>query len=51
MQKVDNIGIFVQFVNWEKLETESISMQIDICHGALNPHWSDWFLYLPYFQI
>ena len=39
LHKVDNIGIFVQFlmdINGKKLRTESSSMQFYICHDVLN---------------
>ena len=45
--KVGNVRIFVQFlmeINRKDLRTESISMQINICKGALNSNWSYWLL-------
>ena len=53
IHKVDNIDIIVQLlveIHCSQLRTESISMQIDICQGALNSYWSAWFLYLTIFQ-
>ena len=53
IHKVDNIAIIEQLlieINWKHLRTESMSIIIKICQGALNSYWSDWFLYLTYFQ-
>ena len=37
-------------IHWRQLTIESISIQIDICQGALNSYWSNWFLYLAIFS-
>ena len=48
IHKVRNIDISVQLLReiiWKQLKNQSISMQINIYHGALNSYRSDWSLY------
>ena len=49
IHKVDNIGIFVQFLikmDSKQLRVKYVSLQNYICYSVLNNNWSDGFLCL-----